>query len=122
MHAPPILTSMPRKSQNPQRPANKLHNYVSEYRKLSGMTQEELAEKAGISQSVMSRIERRMVSIMDDKRIALAKALGLKNPQLVYVNPQRPDLNAEAADLDEDDIEEIRQIILLRKKRKMGAK
>ncbi len=53
----------------------KLGLNISYYRKLRGFTQEELAEKVGIDQTHMSKIEVASVGISIDLLFALAEAL-----------------------------------------------
>lgn len=52
-------------------------------RKEAGLTQEELAERAGVTHGTISRIERGKIALTEDMRFKLAAALDLSPASLV---------------------------------------
>ena len=59
-------------------------NRLYELRKQQGLSQEELAEKLGVSRQAVSKWERSEASPDTDNLIALAKIYGLTLDELVY--------------------------------------
>ena len=72
---------------------------LSARRKQSGLSQEALAEKLGVSRQAVSKWERSESSPDTDNLIALAQLYGLSLDDLLYVDEEiRDDVTFEAAD------------------------
>jgi transcriptional regulator with XRE-family HTH domain len=56
---------------------------IRAYRKEAGLTQEKLAEKAGLSYKYLGEVERGVVNVSLDSLMRLAKALKVKVADLV---------------------------------------
>jgi len=63
---------------------------LREARKRAGLTQEQLANKSGVDQTSISRLETTHSQPTDETRERLAKALGIRPVQLRFTEP-RPD-------------------------------
>ena len=68
-------------------------NRLYELRKKQGLSQEELAEKLGVSRQAVSKWERSEASPDTDNLIALAKIYGLTLDQLIYGEKQSEEKN-----------------------------
>lgn len=55
---------------------------LKNYRKMNGMTQNDLAEKLGMDQSMVSYYERNWKSVKTSTIVQIAKALGCKPEEL----------------------------------------
>lgn len=64
-------------------------NRLLQYRKNSGLSQEELAEKIGVSRQAVSKWERAEASPDTDNLITLAKVYGVSLDELLNVNPEK---------------------------------
>jgi transcriptional regulator with XRE-family HTH domain len=64
-----------------------LRNFVREWREYRGLTQEQLAERAGMSVGNVSQFERGLQGFSDEGLQALAEALGTQPGYLLMVNP-----------------------------------
>lgn len=62
--------------------------YLKEWRGFRGWTQEDLAEKSGVSTSMISLIETRQAAGSPDTLESLAKALGISLGELFDVEPK----------------------------------
>lgn len=62
---------------------------LREWRTLRGLTQQELADKAGMTQNSVSRIELGDIAPLPRTLVKLADALGVKTWQLVVERPER---------------------------------
>lgn len=76
-------------------------NRLYELRKKQGLSQEELAEKLGVSRQAVSKWERSEASPDTDNLIALAKIYGLSLDELIY--GERTDAESEEPDKQSDD-------------------
>lgn len=63
-----------------------------------GLTQEEVAEKTGISQGAVSRIESGILPVDPRRAPVLAKVLGLPILQILYGPEHKPDVFGPATD------------------------
>ncbi len=63
-------------------------NRLLQYRKKSGLSQEDLAEKIGVSRQAVSKWERAEASPDTDNLIILAKVYGVSLDELLNVNPE----------------------------------
>lgn len=57
-------------------------NLVKIHHQLANLSQIELAQKTGIDQSVLSKIERGQIPVSDEKKILISKALDLNITKL----------------------------------------
>ncbi len=64
-------------------------NRLLQYRKKCGLSQEELAEKIGVSRQAVSKWERAEASPDTDNLITLAKVYGVSLDELLNVNPEK---------------------------------
>lgn len=64
-------------------------NRLLQYRKKSGLSQEELAEKIGVSRQAVSKWERAEASPDTDNLITLARVYGVSLDELLNVNPEQ---------------------------------
>lgn len=82
-------------------------NRLFDLRKKRGLSQEELAEKLGVSRQAVSKWERSEASPDTDNLIALAKIYGLTLDQLIYgteePNDEKSDNENEADSADDED-------------------
>lgn len=74
------------------------------YRKLHGLSQEQLAEKIGISRQAVSKWERAEASPDTDNLIALSKVYGVTLDELLFSDPDEPqaETTQETAECDEE--------------------
>lgn len=79
--------SMTKKVQTRFKPP-KLRNFVKEWRLHRGLTQEQLAERAGMSVGNVSQFERGLQGFSQEGLQALAEALGTEPGYLLMVNPK----------------------------------
>lgn len=70
-------------------------NRLLQYRKKSGLSQEDLAEKIGVSRQAVSKWERAEASPDTDNLIILAKVYGVSLDELLNVNPEEEKENPE---------------------------
>jgi transcriptional regulator with XRE-family HTH domain len=74
--------------------ASQLHNATMElkkYRRIAGLTQDQLAKKSGVDKSLISRLERgRRQTASYESIVRLARALHLEPEELVPVTPTLP--------------------------------
>jgi transcriptional regulator with XRE-family HTH domain len=64
---------------------------LKKYRRIAGLTQEQLALKSGVDKSLISRLERgRRQTASYESIVRLARALNLQPEELVPVKPERP--------------------------------
>ena len=86
-------------------------NRLVEYRKKAGLSQEELADKLGISRQAISKWERVEASPDTDNLIALANLYGISLDELIY---GRNESNKEdkKEDIKEDKSEDPEQVVL----------
>jgi transcriptional regulator with XRE-family HTH domain len=71
--------------------ANERQFYLREWRQFRGMTQEQAAERADISKSVLSRIESHQRSFRSEHLDALAHAYSCEPWELIGRDPNAPD-------------------------------
>ena len=77
-------------------------NRLYELRKKNNLSQEELAEKLGVSRQAVSKWERSEASPDTDNLIALAKIYGLSLDELVYGEKEKKDQSAPGNEKDRD--------------------
>jgi transcriptional regulator with XRE-family HTH domain len=65
-----------------------LRNFVKEWRLYRGLTQEQLADRAGMSVGNISQFERQLQGFSDEGLQALAEALQTEPGYLLMVNPK----------------------------------
>ncbi|MGE0409621.1 MAG: helix-turn-helix domain-containing protein [Amphiplicatus sp.] len=68
---------------------SKVRNYIREWRKYRGLTQQELAERIGYSNMLLSRWERRQRRITTDQLQLIADALQCAVYDLLYRHPRQ---------------------------------
>lgn len=82
-------------------------NRLTEYRKKAGLSQEELADKLGISRQAVSKWERGEASPDTDNLIALSKIYGVSLDDLLFADPkekeEKPKENGEGLYIEDDD-------------------
>jgi transcriptional regulator with XRE-family HTH domain len=80
---------MPRKAA----PENVLHqpSYLREWRKFRDLSQEELAARAGVKHSTVSRLENGITGWVQDTMEALADALDCSVSELLFMDPTHPE-------------------------------
>lgn len=66
----------------------KLHEKINLLRESQNISQEEIADKLGISQSAYSKIERGITTISTDKLLTIAEILGITVGELVETDCQ----------------------------------
>lgn len=81
-------------------------NRLVEYRKKAGLSQEELADKLGISRQAVSKWERVEASPDTDNLIALANLYGISLDELIY-GGGNPNVNKEETKAEETGSEEV---------------
>ena len=60
-----------------------LKNNLEYYRKQAGLTQQELADKAGVFQTEISRVEKGATDLLGHRWMLIAKALGCTLDELI---------------------------------------
>ena len=80
-------------------------NRLYELRKKNNLSQEELAEKLGVSRQAVSKWERSEASPDTDNLIALAKIYGLSLDELIY--GEKEEKKQEPAEIPEEPVNEI---------------
>ena len=83
-------------------------NILLQYRKKSGLSQEELASKIGVSRQAVSKWERAEASPDTDNLILLAKVYGVTLDELLTGDPEEI-LNRNKQDLEDNKTEENTQ-------------
>jgi transcriptional regulator with XRE-family HTH domain len=66
---------------------------ITKYRKLRGLTQKQLADKIGITRSLLSRYESGITRINDDLIVRFALALRISTDELLGLSKNKPGLD-----------------------------
>lgn len=75
----------------PKKPHDRRRHYLREWRKAAGLTQEDAADTAGISRSLLSKIEAGKVPYNQDLLEQLAEIYRCEPDDLITVNAKLPD-------------------------------
>ena len=63
-------------------------NLIRIHRQLQNLTQCDLGQKAGLDQSVISKIEKGFIKVSSERRVRIALALGLKE-SILFPNNEK---------------------------------
>lgn len=86
------LPGMPKKARShPKRPYARQPLHLRAWRKHRNLTQEQLAERSGISQGMISQLEKNATDYSGETLAALADALGCEPPDLIVRDPTDPE-------------------------------
>jgi transcriptional regulator with XRE-family HTH domain len=101
----------------------KVGHFVHEWRKYRDLTQEELAERVGLTSGAISQLENGIIAYKQPTLEALAEALGCEPGDILSVNPladpSRPrlsDLMAAAAGMPDTFLSRLIELILAAQK------
>lgn len=70
--------------------SNPRHTFIKKWRKHRGLTQEQLAERLGLTQATIARIERGEISYTQPVLEAMAEALRCEPADLIMRDPSQP--------------------------------
>lgn len=93
-----------------------LADNIKYYRNLKGWSQEDMADKLGVSLPTYSRIERNINTMPYKRIVQVAKVLGITVAELVTIGKTANDLLTENKDLKKTIIEKDKEINLLQKR------
>jgi transcriptional regulator with XRE-family HTH domain len=82
---------------------------LAKFRKTAGMSQQELADRIGVAQPVISRYEKGQRKLYDDMLAELAKALGVTPNDILGITPSK-NVNAETSSLSKRMITRLKKI------------
>ena len=98
----PILADMVTTIRKSARP----HLYIEEWMRHKGVSDTQLANRLGRARETIFRWRKDQRKLTPEKQIELAMAIGIE-PEDFWRPPGRPDLNALARDLDDDQHETV---------------
>jgi transcriptional regulator with XRE-family HTH domain len=110
----------PSQSKKSKQARRVLRSHLSLWRVHAGFaTQDDLADKSGVSQESISKYESGDQPISNDALFKLADALGIAHdPLLIYYDPRKMPLDAAARTLPDADREDVEVLITLKQRRR----
>ncbi len=93
-----------------------LADNIRYYRNLKGWSQEDMADKLGVSLPTYSRIERNINTMPFKRIVQVAKVFGITTSELVSIGKNKNDHLQENQELKKTIAEKEKEIILLQKR------